>query len=111
MGWNFERSSGYAGYRSDETGEWLSLREYGFICDVVNPKKEIAHIHVVKSPMKFIEAVSVYLNQIGRDPIHFSPIEIHNKTVSFELTEKNRDCLDFINKLALGWNMAVLCLK
>ena len=100
--WKFERSSGYAGYRNTQTGEWLSVAEFD---KMKNEKSEIQHIKIESKPASFLHAISNHLKLIGNDTVNLNSVIVTDGTISFEVTEENRSCLDFINAAAFGWNL------
>lgn len=100
--WKFERSSGFAGYRNNKTGEWLSVEEFD---RKMNQKSEIQRINIESKPASFLHAISNHLKQIGDNSLNLNSVVITDGTISFEVTDANRSCLDFINAVALGWNL------
>lgn len=100
--WKFERSSGYSGYRNTITGVWLHLEDF---TKMINQKPEIQHIRIESKPASFLEALSKHFKEIGNDTVNLNSVVIADGTISFEVTDENRSCLDFINAAAFGWNL------
>lgn len=100
--WKYEVSSGFAGYRNTQTGEWLYFDQFN---KMKNQETEIQHIKIESNPSLFLDEINRNLREIGNDFVNLNNISIKDETISFEVTDENRDCLDFINAVAFGWNL------
>jgi hypothetical protein len=100
--WKYEVSSGFPGYRNIQTGEWLYLDAFN---KMKNQVPEIQHIKIESNPLLFLDEIDRNLREIGNDFVNVNNISIKDGTISFEVTDENRSCLDFINAVAFGWNL------